>query len=65
MNEEDYLAPKSTIVFHFEESFSSFHYQLGIEPTRGTARASFYLYNNKKDVDVFLEGMRALIEASS
>jgi len=42
-----------------------FHYQLGIEPTRGTARASFYLYNNKKDVETFLEGMRALIEASS
>jgi cysteine desulfurase/selenocysteine lyase len=42
-----------------------FHYQLGIEPTRGTARASFYLYNNRKDVDIFLEGMRALIEASS
>ncbi|MHA1905820.1 MAG: aminotransferase class V-fold PLP-dependent enzyme [Candidatus Thorarchaeota archaeon] len=42
-----------------------FHYQLGIEPTRGTARASFYLYNNMKDVEVFLEGMRALIEASS
>ncbi len=42
-----------------------FHYQLGINPTRGTARASFYLYNNKKDVETFLEGMRALIEASS
>ena len=42
-----------------------FHYQLGIEPTRGTARASFYLYNNRNDVDIFLDGMRALIEASS
>ncbi len=42
-----------------------FHYQLGINPTRGTARASFYLYNNRKDVETFLEGMRALIEASS
>ncbi len=42
-----------------------FHYQLGIEPTRGTVRASFYLYNYKNDVDIFLEGMRALIEASS
>ncbi|MDF1537735.1 MAG: aminotransferase class V-fold PLP-dependent enzyme [Candidatus Thorarchaeota archaeon] len=42
-----------------------FHYQLGIEPTRGTARASFYLYNTMNDVETFLEGMRALIEASS
>ncbi len=42
-----------------------FHYQLGIAPTTGTARASFYLYNNLDDVQTFLEGMRALIEATS
>ena len=42
-----------------------FHYQLGIDPKKGTARASFYLYNNRSDVDTFLEGMESLIEASS
>ncbi|MGY5852104.1 MAG: aminotransferase class V-fold PLP-dependent enzyme [Candidatus Thorarchaeota archaeon] len=42
-----------------------YHYQMGISPTKGTARASFYLYNNRSDADVFLEGIRALIEASS
>ncbi len=42
-----------------------FHYQLGIPIFKGTARASFYLYNNRNDVDIFLEGMRALIEAST
>jgi cysteine desulfurase/selenocysteine lyase len=42
-----------------------FHYQLGIKPTVGTARASFYLYNNLNDVERFLEGLRALIEATS
>ncbi|MFX0044680.1 MAG: aminotransferase class V-fold PLP-dependent enzyme [Candidatus Hermodarchaeota archaeon] len=42
-----------------------FHYQLGIRPTVGTARASFYLYNNFDDVERFLEGLRALIEATS
>lgn len=42
-----------------------FHYQLGIAPTMGTARASFYLYNNLDDVQTFLEGMRALIDATS
>ncbi|MHA2378598.1 MAG: aminotransferase class V-fold PLP-dependent enzyme [Candidatus Thorarchaeota archaeon] len=42
-----------------------FHYQLGIKPTVGTARASFYLYNNLDDVEMFLEGLRALIEATS
>ncbi len=42
-----------------------FHYQLGIPIATGTARASFYLYNNRNDVEIFLEGMRSLIEASS
>ncbi|MHA1771435.1 MAG: aminotransferase class V-fold PLP-dependent enzyme [Candidatus Thorarchaeota archaeon] len=42
-----------------------FHYQQGILPSVGTARASFYLYNNEHDVEVFLEGMRRLIEISS
>ncbi len=42
-----------------------FHYQMNIPPSKGTARASFYLYNNKGDADIFLEGIRALIEASS
>jgi len=42
-----------------------FHYQMGIDPKKGTARASFYLYNNQSDVETFLEGMDLLIEASS
>ena len=42
-----------------------FHYQLGIKPTVGTARASFYLYNNLNDVERFIEGLHALIEATS
>ena len=42
-----------------------FHYQMGIDPKKGTARASFYLYNNRSDVDTFLKGMKSLIEASS
>ena len=41
-----------------------FHYQLGINPTKGTARASFYLYNNEHDVDIFLRAINELIEAS-
>jgi cysteine desulfurase/selenocysteine lyase len=41
-----------------------FHYQMGIDPKKGTARASFYLYNNRADVDTFLSGLEALIEAS-
>jgi len=41
-----------------------FHYQMGIDPKKGTARASFYLYNNRSDVDTFLSGMETLIEAS-
>lgn len=42
-----------------------FHYQMGIDPKKGTARASFYLYNNQSDVAIFLEGMESLIKASS
>ncbi|MHA2176758.1 MAG: aminotransferase class V-fold PLP-dependent enzyme [Candidatus Thorarchaeota archaeon] len=42
-----------------------FHYQMGIDPKKGTARASFYLYNNQSDVETFLEGMESLIVASS
>ncbi len=41
-----------------------FHYQMGIDPKKGTARASFYLYNNRADVDTFLSGIEMLIEAS-
>jgi cysteine desulfurase/selenocysteine lyase len=42
-----------------------FHYQMGIDPKKGTARASFYLYNNHADVDTFLSGMDMLIKAST
>jgi cysteine desulfurase/selenocysteine lyase len=42
-----------------------FHYQMGIDPKKGTARASFYIYNNQSDVETFLEGIDALIKASS
>jgi selenocysteine lyase/cysteine desulfurase len=42
-----------------------FHYQMGIDPKKGTTRASFYLYNNQSDVETFLEGLSTLIEASS
>lgn len=42
-----------------------FHYQMGIDPKKGTARASFYLYNNLDDVKAFLEGLETLIEASA
>jgi selenocysteine lyase/cysteine desulfurase len=38
---------------------------MGIDPKKGTARASFYLYNNLDDVKVFLEGLEALIAASA
>jgi selenocysteine lyase/cysteine desulfurase len=37
---------------------------MGIDPKKGTVRASFYLYNNQNDVDTFLSGLEALIEAS-
>lgn len=42
-----------------------FHYQQGIPPRVGSARASFYLYSNERDVETFLEGMRKLVEISS
>lgn len=42
-----------------------FHYQMGIDPMKGTARASFYLYSNQSDVETFLDGMERLIKASS
>ncbi|TFG07537.1 aminotransferase class V-fold PLP-dependent enzyme [Candidatus Thorarchaeota archaeon] len=42
-----------------------FHYQMGIPPSKGTNRASIYLYNNKHDVDIFLEGIRTLIDITS
>ncbi len=42
-----------------------YHYQMGIPPSKGTNRASVYLYNNRKDVEAFIEGLHALIEASS
>jgi len=42
-----------------------FHYQMGIDPKKGTARASFYLYNNMDDVKAFLDGLESLIEASA
>ncbi len=41
-----------------------FHYQMGIDPKKGTVRASFYLYNNREDVSSFLSGIETLIEAS-
>ena len=41
-----------------------FHYQMGIDPKKGTARASFYLYNNMDDVKAFLDGLETLIDAS-
>ncbi|MFW9886542.1 MAG: aminotransferase class V-fold PLP-dependent enzyme [Candidatus Thorarchaeota archaeon] len=42
-----------------------FHYQMGISPMKGTARASFYLYNNMDDLQTFLQGMHSLINATS
>ena len=42
-----------------------FHHQMGIPIEKGTARASFYLYNNIEDVKDFLDGLEALIEASA
>jgi len=42
-----------------------YHYQMGIHPSKGTNRASVYLYNNRKDVETFIEGLHALVEASS
>jgi cysteine desulfurase/selenocysteine lyase len=42
-----------------------FHYQMKIDPKKGTVRASFYIYNNMNDVTTFLEGLDSLIEISS
>jgi cysteine desulfurase/selenocysteine lyase len=42
-----------------------FHYQMGIDPKKGTVRASFYLYNNINDVKTFLEGLTTLVTISS
>jgi len=42
-----------------------FHYQLGIPPSKGTARASIYIYNNETDISTFLRGLRALVEQTS
>jgi cysteine desulfurase/selenocysteine lyase len=42
-----------------------FHYQLGIPPSKGTARASIYIYNNQSDISIFLTGLRSLIEQTS
>ncbi|MFW9807264.1 MAG: aminotransferase class V-fold PLP-dependent enzyme [Candidatus Thorarchaeota archaeon] len=41
-----------------------FHYQMGIDPKKGTVRASFYIYNNHDDVKTFLSGIEQIIEAS-
>lgn len=42
-----------------------FHYQMNIDPKKGTARASFYIYNNTDDVKALLEGLDALLKTSS
>jgi cysteine desulfurase/selenocysteine lyase len=42
-----------------------YHYQMGIPPSKGTNRASIYLYNNQQDIEIFLEGIQALIKATS
>lgn len=42
-----------------------YHYQMGIPPSKGTNRASIYLYNNQQDIETFLEGIHALIKATS
>ena len=42
-----------------------FHHQMGIPIEKGTARASFYLYNNMNDVKAFLDGLETLIDASA
>jgi cysteine desulfurase/selenocysteine lyase len=42
-----------------------FHYQLGIPPSRGSVRASIYIYNHQKDLEILLEGLNALIEMSA
>jgi cysteine desulfurase/selenocysteine lyase len=42
-----------------------FHYQMGIDPKKGTVRASFYLYNNIDDVNALIKALITLIEVSS
>jgi cysteine desulfurase/selenocysteine lyase len=42
-----------------------FHYQLGIPPSRGSVRASIYIYNHQRDLKILIEGLTALIEASA
>lgn len=42
-----------------------FHYQIGIPPSKGTARASIYIYNNSNDISIFLTGLQTLIEQTS
>ena len=42
-----------------------FHYQLGIPPSRGSVRASIYIYNHQKDLEILLEGLNMLIEIST
>jgi cysteine desulfurase/selenocysteine lyase len=42
-----------------------FHYQMGIDPRKGTVRASFYLYNSIDDVNAFIRAVDALVEISS
>jgi cysteine desulfurase/selenocysteine lyase len=42
-----------------------FHYQLGITPSRGSVRASIYLYNYQRELEILIEGLNTLIEAST
>jgi cysteine desulfurase/selenocysteine lyase len=42
-----------------------FHHQMGIPIERGTARASFYLYNNMDDVSAFIDGLETLLKVSA
>ena len=42
-----------------------FHYQVGIPPSKGTARASIYIYNNRADINILLTGLQSLIEQTS
>lgn len=42
-----------------------FHYQLGIDPSRGSVRVSVYIYNHRSDLEILIEGLKMLLEASS
>jgi cysteine desulfurase/selenocysteine lyase len=42
-----------------------FHYQLGISPSKGSVRASVYIYNTQKDLEILVEGLNTLIETSA